>query len=186
MTNEETIKSLKKLKSFHNGSYGTAIDLAIKALEQQPCEDWHDVPSDEMTLEQARQAVKDLRKKLAEYLWQQPCEDCISRDEVIEALRTWIQYGHLPNGDYVPLDYLSNPEEYVAFVRFEDAETCINEMPSVTPARPKGKWILIHPLQEDDEGAYMCLCCGVGNWGIDPKVDKYCFNCGADMRGEEE
>ena len=39
MTNEETIKSLKKLKSFHNGSYGTAIDLAIKALEQQPCED---------------------------------------------------------------------------------------------------------------------------------------------------
>ena len=40
MTNEEeAIKNLKKLKSFHNGSYGTAIDLAIKALEQQPCED---------------------------------------------------------------------------------------------------------------------------------------------------
>ena len=36
MTNEETIKTLKKLKSFHNGSYGTAIDEAIKALEQQP------------------------------------------------------------------------------------------------------------------------------------------------------
>ena len=34
MTNEETIKSLKKLKSFHNGSYGTAIDEAIKAIEQ--------------------------------------------------------------------------------------------------------------------------------------------------------
>ena len=33
MTNEEAIKSLKKLKSFHNGSYGTAINLAIKALE---------------------------------------------------------------------------------------------------------------------------------------------------------
>ena len=39
MTNEETIKNLKKLKSFHNGSYGTAIDHAIKALEQAPCED---------------------------------------------------------------------------------------------------------------------------------------------------
>ena len=40
MTNEETIKSLKKLKSFHNGSYGTAIDEAIKAIEQTrwiPC-----------------------------------------------------------------------------------------------------------------------------------------------------
>ena len=34
MTNEEAIKNLKKLKSFHNGSYGTAINLAIKALEQ--------------------------------------------------------------------------------------------------------------------------------------------------------
>lgn len=30
--------------------------------------DWRDVPSDEMTLEQARQAVKDLRKKLAEVI----------------------------------------------------------------------------------------------------------------------
>ena len=56
-----------------------AFTQAIKALEQEPCEDWYDVPSNEMTLEQARQAVKDLRKKLAEYLEQQPCEDCISR-----------------------------------------------------------------------------------------------------------
>ena len=30
--------------------------------------DWHDIPADEMTLEQARQAVKDLRKKLAEVI----------------------------------------------------------------------------------------------------------------------
>lgn len=29
-----TIKNLKKLKSFHNGSYGADIDKAIKALEQ--------------------------------------------------------------------------------------------------------------------------------------------------------
>lgn len=54
----------------------------MDALEQEPCEDWHDVPSDEMTLGQARQAVKDLRKKLAEYLWQTPCEDAISRRAV--------------------------------------------------------------------------------------------------------
>lgn len=29
----KTIENLKKLKSFHNGSYGTDIDKAIKALE---------------------------------------------------------------------------------------------------------------------------------------------------------
>lgn len=38
MNKEETIKDLKKLKSFHNGSYGTAITEAIKALEQQTCD----------------------------------------------------------------------------------------------------------------------------------------------------
>ena len=31
----KTIENLKKLKSFHNGSYGADIDKAIKALEQQ-------------------------------------------------------------------------------------------------------------------------------------------------------
>lgn len=37
MTNEEqTISNLRKLKSFHNGSYGSDINKAIKALEQQP------------------------------------------------------------------------------------------------------------------------------------------------------
>ena len=38
MTNEQHIENLKKLKSFHNGSYGADIDRAIKALEQT-CED---------------------------------------------------------------------------------------------------------------------------------------------------
>ncbi len=37
-------------------------------LQQEPCKDWYDVPSDEMTLEQARQAVRDLRKMWAEHL----------------------------------------------------------------------------------------------------------------------
>ena len=65
--------------------------MAIKALEQQPCEDWHDVPSDEMTLEQARQAVKDLRKKLAEYLEQKPCEDAVSRQAVLNIIMPYCQ-----------------------------------------------------------------------------------------------
>ena len=36
MTNEEHIEQLKKLRSFHNGSYGRSINKAIKALEQEP------------------------------------------------------------------------------------------------------------------------------------------------------
>ena len=34
MTNEQHIENLKKLKSFHNGSYGADIDRVIKTLEQ--------------------------------------------------------------------------------------------------------------------------------------------------------
>ena len=34
MTPQEVIKQLKKCKSFHNGSYGEALDMAIQALEQ--------------------------------------------------------------------------------------------------------------------------------------------------------
>ena len=36
MTNEEHIEQLKKLRSFHNGSYGRSINKAIQALEQEP------------------------------------------------------------------------------------------------------------------------------------------------------
>lgn len=40
---EQTISNLRKLKSFHNGSYGADIDKAIKALEQEPKSEWqHD------------------------------------------------------------------------------------------------------------------------------------------------
>lgn len=33
MTNEEHIEQLKKLRSFHNGSYGRSINMAIEALK---------------------------------------------------------------------------------------------------------------------------------------------------------
>ena len=35
MTIEQHIENLKKLKSFHNGSFGASVKAAIKALEQQ-------------------------------------------------------------------------------------------------------------------------------------------------------
>lgn len=58
-------------------------------------------------------------------------------------------------------------------------------MAFVSAERKKGKWIFIHPLQADDEGAYICSNCRHGDWDIKP-TDKYCKFCGADMRGEEE
>lgn len=40
MTNEEHIEQLKKLRSFHNGSYGRSINKAIEALNQQKEGKW--------------------------------------------------------------------------------------------------------------------------------------------------
>ena len=40
MTNEEHIEQLKKLRSFHNGSYGRSIYKAIEALNQQKEGHW--------------------------------------------------------------------------------------------------------------------------------------------------
>ena len=36
MTREEAIKQLKYCKSIHNGSFGPALKIAIKTLEQEP------------------------------------------------------------------------------------------------------------------------------------------------------
>lgn len=77
MTREEALDWIKARKEHYElddncQPLAEALGMAIEALEQEPCEDWHDIPSEKMTLEQARQAVKDLRKKLAEHLEQKP------------------------------------------------------------------------------------------------------------------
>ena len=51
--------------------------------------------------------------------------------------------------------------------------------------RKKGKWVLVHPLQEDDGGAYICSCCGTGCWEIDPESWKACPWCTALMEVDE-
>lgn len=109
---------------------------AIKVLEQEPCEDWYDVPSNEMTLEQARQAVKDLRKKLAEYLEQQPCEDCISRQAVHDLIAELLS------------DYLHDEDRE----KIEELDVKIEDLEPVTPKEKTG-WI---PVSERLPEVHTC------------------------------
>ena len=113
-------ETIEEAKAFEQQGY-ECLEMAIKALEQEPCEDWYDVPSNEMTLEQARQAVKDLRKKLAEYLEQQPCEDAVNRQDALNCV-TFNE------------------------VRYRMVED-INALPSVTP---KEKWISVNERLPED------------------------------------
>lgn len=108
-----------------------------------------------MTLEQARQAVKDLRKKLAEYLEQEPCEDAISREATLKP------YNGLNDEDTIS----------VWLIRKN-----IEQQPPVTPQPKTGKWI-------DSPNGYFTHCseCGLhGDKGI-YKHYGWCPKCGARM-----
>ena len=51
--------------------------------------------------------------------------------------------------------------------------------------RKTGKWVLIHPLQDDDCGGYMCSCCKSGSYEVIPKTWKACPWCTALMEVDE-
>lgn len=61
-------------------------------------------------------------------------------------------------------------------------DNSIDDIRHIICESPKiGHWIPVNPLQPDCLGALKCSVCGYGVWGLDPNVDKYCFNCGAKM-----
>ena len=97
----------------------------------------------------------------------EPCEDCVSRQAVIDAIEldcSWDIFDEY--GSYTP--------EGASII---DA---IKSVPSVTPARKRGKWIC------DDNGFWMCDRCQAtakedGTKGEDP----FCWNCGAEMEVDD-
>lgn len=107
MTREEAIEVLQQdIPCEYDTDLIEALDIAIKALEQEPCEDWYDIPSDEMTLEQARQAAKDLRKRFREDLEQEPKWIPVSErlpeinDDVLISLEWGIDIGRYSYGEW--------------------------------------------------------------------------------------
>lgn len=95
----------------------------------------------------------------------QPCDDCISRASLIDKAMSWDTH-------------FTDSERYVSL-------SDIMALPSVTPQRPKGKWIKVYPLGMDYE-AYMCSECKTGDWDITIGEYKFCPYCGAEMSGGGE
>lgn len=83
----------------------------------------------------------------------QPCEDCISRQKALDCFEQ------------------TNTRQ--------GAKYAIETLPSVTPQRPKGKWI------EDTQTGFKIRCseCGARNFGADRA---YCPRCGRQMGGADE
>ena len=89
--------------------------------------------------------------------------DCVSRKAVLETLRK---------------SWLSGT---VAHRIIDDIGDKIRMLPSVTPERPKGKWIIDDDKDEWYTYVHTCPFC---NW--EQVGGNFCTNCGADMRGAQK
>jgi hydrogenase maturation factor len=106
-------------------------------------------------------------KKIIKALEQEPCDDCISRQAVIEYIEaSEAELGHSTENELVCQD--------------------IKELPPVTPQQKMGRWILIHK----NVNMYICSECNnepllIGEIYPIFKLSDYCPNCGAKMEVEE-
>lgn len=71
------------------------------------------------------------------------------------------------------------------FGEVPETEEAVDMAIDALKERKTGKWILTHPLQENDGGAYVCSCCKTGSWEIDPARWKACPWCTALMEVDE-
>lgn len=160
MTREEALEILKIYKSESEENYyvkrARALDMAIQALEQ---------------LTSYEQTINKLTKAISE---QEPCEDAISRKEVLNQ----IFYSTDNSGDVVLGSVLRRR---------------IENLPSVRPQEPKsGHWKAVPFNSKHGEyrpKMYECSECG---WKIDLcrglQQDTghrlFCEHCGARMEGD--
>jgi len=181
------------------------LEAISEMLEQQPCEDWYDVPSDEMTFEQAKQAVKDLRKKLAEYLEQQPCDmkQRVEKEYLYESLCEDLKKANAeikrlsePFEDAISRQAVDELSKELVHTTRDKADFLCNfweglqKLPPVTPKEKIGKWMK-YSIPRCGEQHYQCTSCGYyinfGQWGeVYTKQFKYCPNCKAKMIEPQE
>lgn len=89
------------------------------------------------------------------------CEDTISREEVI----------NLINHSLCDLKRDADKQIFI---------NTINSLPSVTPQKPKGKWI-----EHEIRDTCRWLTCSICGYEWIDKKENYCHNCGAEMEDEE-
>jgi len=185
MTNEEAknliVKWLDSAESegfLHLAKeYRQALDMAIKALEQESCEDEYiKVPKKALKYRTAGMVAYNAEwlknhfdiERAVICVAQEPCEDAISRQAAIDAA--------IEGADDWDGGYNLTREEYI--------KKAINALPSVQIVRQRGHWIKGKYRDSDiryNESSYKCSRCGE----IIDFEKPTCPNCGADMREEQ-
>lgn len=104
----------------------------------------------------------------------EPCEDAVSRRRLLSDLKELTAaWGKYP----VMAEQIKGVETAIGYV-----ET----IPSVTPERENGKWIVVDDAYNRISGK--CSVCGreAHMYEDDVVGMNYCPNCGADMRGDKD
>ena len=164
MTKEEAIERLKNYTQYRCGGVDlVALNMAIQALEQEPCNDTVSRGVFEQVMWERDTAIEQLRK-LGYGLGQkiEPCDDAVSRHAVIEH-------------SYDRYDYTTDKPIEVVNVNE------IKELPSVIPTRERGE--LIYIGESDFAKIYECSVCNTRISGIYGRPN-FCPYCGVDMRGD--
>ena len=128
-----------------------------------------------------------VRKRLEEVcdlaikaLEQEPCEDCISRQAVLEAIdvKAWEFCDYLISKN-------RNDEQKPVSLFADNLRECISEeLPPVTPAEKVGRWkrVSMDKYVQHAMAYYRCSECGGDIIG----EHNYCPNCGAKMQEVED
>ena len=179
MTRKEAIEVLNMVEA--HGLADEAKQMAIQALQAQ---------ADCNTCDKAVRnrvgvigCVKFDSKPTVAIPSAEPCEDAISREELLKAIDTWDRFGVDDTNSLFRLDNLSLAH-YVPYIHYDDVIKCIEAMPSVKQEPKTGHWkrISIDKYCEHAKYWYRCDRCGKDNLG---NTD-WCPNCGAKMVEPQE
>ena len=137
-----------------------------------------------MTAEQAIKHLEDLQRLylgnekftadieaigiVIKALEQQPCEDCISREHLINKIGSVDGLEGVENSNLFAKHYMD----------------IVKSAPSVTPTRPAGKWEYVQ-YDTPNIGNWHCSRCRGLYYSTDKPRWKYCPSCGARMEEGE-
>ena len=127
MSREEAIKVLNMVEA--HGLADEAKQIAIKALQAQAdCNTCDKAVRDRVGVIGC--AKFDSKPTMA-IPSAEPCEDAISREELLKAIDTWDKFGYDAKGKLVQYQ-----DHYIPYIHYDDVVKCIKGMPSVKPQEP--------------------------------------------------
>lgn len=152
-----------------------ALDMAIKALDQEPCGDAVD-RAEAIKIADGYCHHTNVAKELAKLpsVNPQPYEDAISRQAVFDALDN-----HKYSNEFCEKHHIDWS------INLSMAHIAVNDLPPVTPRQKYGKWIKqtlsVKPFGEDT-----VLCDQCAFMTDKDSMYNYCPNCGARMIEPQE